>query len=196
MAPGSYSQIENQLEFRMPSSALLGLLAKSRAPKSLLQTPWTLFYFLLIIPQLTTLIASYWDYIPSDVINKHCNEDELLSWFHYFISILKYRIHYTSRTATHRRYLLTHSTAPLRRCTSEKRGATGSTGGGKKWSFSKVQWWHATRSWPARWDTPVLLHSAEEELLSQLSSAKNLEQSFGEKNHLIKTSQYHTDPEG
>lgn len=181
MAPGSYSQIENQLEFGMPSSALLGLLAKSRVPRSPLQALWTLFYFLLIIPQLTMLIAFYWDYIPSDVINKHCNEQELLSWFHYFISILEYRIHYT-RTAIHRRYLLTHSTAPLRRCTSEKRtGATGSTGGGKKWSFSKVQRWHATRSLPARWDTPALLHSAEEELLSQLSSAQNLEQSFGEK---------------
>lgn len=166
----------------MPSSALLGLLAKPRVPRSPLQALWTLSYFMLIIPRLTTLIAFYWDYIPSDVINKHCNEQELLSWFHYFISILEYRINYTSRTAIHRRYLLTHGTAPLRRCMSEKQtGATGSTGGGKKWSFSKVQWWHATRSLPVRWDAPVLLHSAEEELLSQLSSAKNLEQSFGEK---------------
>lgn len=62
----------------------------------------------------------YRDYISSDIINKHCNEQKLLRWFHYFISILEYKIHYTSRTVIHLHYLLTHSTAPLSRCTSEK----------------------------------------------------------------------------
>lgn len=89
-------------------------------PSSPLQTLWTLFYFMLLISQLTMLIVFYWDYIPSDIINNHCNEQKLLRWFHYFISILEYKIHYTSRTAIHLHYLLTHSTAPLSRCTSEE----------------------------------------------------------------------------
>lgn len=49
---------------------------------------------MLIISQLTTLISFYWDYISSDIINKHCNEQKLLRWFHYFISILEYKLYY------------------------------------------------------------------------------------------------------
>lgn len=83
-APGSCSQISNKPELGNAQQCISGLLTKTRVPSSPLQTLRTLFYFMFIISQLTTLIVCvlfvcfFWDYIPSDLINKHGNEQKLL----------------------------------------------------------------------------------------------------------------------
>lgn len=84
----------NKAEWGNAQQDPAGLPATSQVPRSPLQTLRTLFYFMLLVSQLTTLIVVVcffflnWDSISFDIINKHCNEQKLLRWFHYFISIL------------------------------------------------------------------------------------------------------------
>lgn len=109
---------------------------------------------------------------------------------------LLYKIHYTSRTATHPRHLPTqHRTIQE----MQRRGVNRSQqdkqeevrgGVSPRW-----QRWHATRSLPTRCDTPAVWHSAAGDCFPSGVWGRAQSSLVLEK-HPIKNSQYNVDPEG